>query len=130
MFYLLNLMYYLILLFIYFVFFFLFVCFFFFFLMIRRPPRSTRTDTPFPYTTLFRSWLRDWEPSHRPAPESAGSLWRGNRDYGGLCEGKRAQGRSSRRHNHFSCRFRRRDRKCADGCRIGQGPVRHGKCRA
>src|SRR3546814_14217722 len=33
------------------------VCFlsFFFFLMIRRPPRSTRTDTLFPYTTLFRS---------------------------------------------------------------------------
>src|SRR3546814_16380258 len=27
----------------------------FFFLMIRRPPRSTRTDTLFPYTTLFRS---------------------------------------------------------------------------
>src|SRR3546814_4696929 len=25
--------------------------------MIRRPPRSTRTDTPFPYTTLFRSLL-------------------------------------------------------------------------
>src|SRR3546814_20524165 len=29
--------------------------FFFFFLSIRRPPRSTRTDTLFPYTTLFRS---------------------------------------------------------------------------
>src|SRR3546814_19265921 len=28
-----------------------------FFLMIRRPPRSTRTDTLFPYTTLFRSHL-------------------------------------------------------------------------
>src|SRR3546814_15015605 len=28
----------------------------FFFLRIRRPPRSTRTDTLFPYTTLFRSW--------------------------------------------------------------------------
>src|SRR3546814_9939335 len=28
---------------------------FFLFLMIRRPPRSTRTDTLFPYTTLFRS---------------------------------------------------------------------------
>src|SRR3546814_14492328 len=28
---------------------------FFFFLMIRRPPRSTRTDTLLPYTTLFRS---------------------------------------------------------------------------
>src|SRR3546814_12894766 len=27
----------------------------FFFLMIRRPPRSTRNDTLFPYTTLFRS---------------------------------------------------------------------------
>src|SRR3546814_11583766 len=26
-----------------------------FFVMIRRPPRSTRTDTLFPYTTLFRS---------------------------------------------------------------------------
>src|SRR3546814_19889025 len=29
----------------------------FFVLMIRRPPRSTRTDTLFPYTTLFRSRL-------------------------------------------------------------------------
>src|SRR3546814_3864163 len=35
----------------------------FFFLMIRRPPRSTRTDTLFPYTTLFRSGLE--------APQSA-----------------------------------------------------------
>src|SRR3546814_11221157 len=34
---------------------FLFVYFYVFFLMIRRPPRSTRTDTLFPYTTLFRS---------------------------------------------------------------------------
>src|SRR3546814_4491022 len=34
-----------------------------FFLMIRRPPRSTRTDTLFPYTTLFRSH-----------PPNAGSL--------------------------------------------------------
>src|SRR3546814_734999 len=30
-------------------------CLTLFFLMIRRPPRSTRTDTLFPYTTLFRS---------------------------------------------------------------------------
>src|SRR3546814_11469826 len=30
-------------------------CLCIFFLMIRRPPRSTRTDTLFPYTTLFRS---------------------------------------------------------------------------
>src|SRR3546814_15494766 len=31
---------------------------FFFFLLIRRPPRSTRTDPLFPYTTLFRSCRR------------------------------------------------------------------------
>src|SRR3546814_1382943 len=39
-----------------------------FFLMIRRPPRSTRTDTLFPYTTLFRS-LRD--PCRRRSGSSA-----------------------------------------------------------
>src|SRR3546814_1400565 len=32
-----------------------FLLFFFFFLTVRRPPRSTRTDKLFPYTTLFRS---------------------------------------------------------------------------
>src|SRR3546814_18840127 len=31
------------------------ICHGFVFLMLRRPPRSTRTDTLFPYTTLFRS---------------------------------------------------------------------------
>src|SRR3546814_126236 len=38
----------------FYIYFFVFV-FFFFFLIIRRPPRSTRTDTLVPYTTLFRS---------------------------------------------------------------------------
>src|SRR3546814_18840571 len=33
-----------------------------FFLMIRRPPRSTRTDTLFPYPTLFRSARRGRHP--------------------------------------------------------------------
>src|SRR3546814_1506858 len=37
----------------------------FFLLMIRRPPRSTRTDTLFPYTTLFRS------ERERPRPHNA-----------------------------------------------------------
>src|SRR3546814_1746492 len=37
---------------------------FIFFLMIRRPPRSTRTDTLFPYTTLFRSLLLVGELDH------------------------------------------------------------------
>src|SRR3546814_10077976 len=45
----------------------------FFFLMIRRPPRSTRTDTLFPYTTLFRSG-RDAHSQggrNRPSPRGA-----------------------------------------------------------
>src|SRR3546814_12331171 len=48
-------------------------CYFVFFLMIRRPPRSTRTDTRFPYTTLFRSpdavgvWS-ELDPHHRNWP--------------------------------------------------------------
>src|SRR3546814_6258646 len=40
---------------------FAFVCF----LMIRRPPRSTRTDTLFPYTTLFRSPARTGDTRRR-----------------------------------------------------------------
>src|SRR3546814_10284706 len=42
--------------------------------MIRRPPRSTRTDTLFPYTTLFRSGRVD-EP-RRPRVEGAARLHR------------------------------------------------------
>src|SRR3546814_5396282 len=56
---------------------------FFCFLMIRRPPRSTRTDTLFPYTTLFRSianFALVLDPNHRsaamgePDPDIAGQL--------------------------------------------------------
>src|SRR3546814_16032601 len=43
-----------------------------FFLMIRRPPRSTRTDTLFPYTTLFRS-TNGPACSARQGPRAAGS---------------------------------------------------------
>src|SRR3546814_16754777 len=45
---------------------------FFFFLMRRRPPRSTRTDTLFPYTTLFRS------PHREEGPQAGQDLVRGN----------------------------------------------------
>src|SRR3546814_10078783 len=48
------------------------VCFVF--LMIRRPPRSTRTDTLFPYTTLFRSHTADLAAAdvrHVPVDRSA-----------------------------------------------------------
>src|SRR3546814_13209321 len=41
------------------------VLIFCFFLMSRRPPRSTRTDTLFPYTTLFRSVRRRDHPERR-----------------------------------------------------------------
>src|SRR3546814_8625688 len=37
------------------------------FVMIRRPPRSTRTDTLFPYTTLFRSIAMAWRAGCRVA---------------------------------------------------------------
>src|SRR3546814_9099272 len=52
-----------------------YVCIFFFFLMIRRPPRSTRTDTLFPYTTLFRSTgIRGDRPVLRPVCRVEGSM--------------------------------------------------------
>src|SRR3546814_5253432 len=37
--------------------------------MIRLPPRSTRTDTLFPYTTLFRSWQSAWKAACSASPE-------------------------------------------------------------
>src|SRR3546814_20850967 len=57
--------------------------------MIRRPPRSTRTDTLFPYTTLFRSAFTSWRhgltffddsiirppPTWRLLPCGAGDPW-------------------------------------------------------
>src|SRR3546814_8504842 len=49
--------------------------------MIRRPPRSTRTDTLFPYTTLFRSEIRHearCSTSH-PCPRGSHSLGSGER---------------------------------------------------
>src|SRR3546814_12844165 len=39
--------------------------------MRRRQPRSTRTDTLFPYTTLFRSIRTGWDATHRNAPAIA-----------------------------------------------------------
>src|SRR3546814_19852218 len=58
-----------------------------FFLMIRRPPRSTRTDTLFPYTTLFRSGGKVRSPSllaRRPGRPGNGAVDRG-RDALKLC---------------------------------------------
>src|SRR3546814_12447283 len=45
--------------------------------MIRRPPRSTRTDTLFPYTTLFRSGVGQRRAAQARSPQAgAGSLSR------------------------------------------------------
>src|SRR3546814_5508527 len=47
----------------------------FFFLMIRRPPRSTRTDTLFPYTTLFRSVPANIDPPmNRPSRKTSSTM--------------------------------------------------------
>src|SRR3546814_2871243 len=58
----------------------------FFFLMRRRPPRSTRTDTLFPYTTLFRSWARPEVDPKAVAPECAPTRPCCNRAGGALLE--------------------------------------------
>src|SRR3546814_3862652 len=62
-----------------------YLCVFFFFLMILPPPRPTRTDTTFPYTTLFRSGdvqHRVALGTHRPASNrrQAGDARRPSRD--------------------------------------------------
>src|SRR3546814_12166259 len=71
----------------------------FFFLIIRRPPRSTRTDTLFPYTTLFRSPYKAPEPlaTHTAPPamrylDFAGGMIEIGHDGAGFafdCEGPR-----------------------------------------
>src|SRR3546814_1409904 len=48
--------------------------------MIRRPPRSTRTGTLFPYTTLFRSEFRAFFAYHDALMERSGGLSKGERE--------------------------------------------------
>src|SRR3546814_18223458 len=54
----------------------------FFFLMIRRPPRSTRTDTLFPYTTLFRSFVRSARSVEREELQAMLGQWFGSSEGG------------------------------------------------
>src|SRR3546814_8578245 len=66
--------------------------------MIRRPPRSTRTDTLFPYTTLFRSFRRSRSCKVRstgPAPCSA-------KRSGSLSMSATSRRRSTRSEEHTS----------------------------
>src|SRR3546814_20247180 len=55
-----------------------YVCFLFF-LMIRRPPRSTRTDTLLPYTTLFRS--KGFTPTDPVSPARKAPMNNASLDY-------------------------------------------------
>src|SRR3546814_1777620 len=69
-----------------------------FFLMIRRPPRSTRTDTLFPYTTLFRSPLRPdqaWAASDQAWAASSKSQWRKASDPGNEEHSERSEEHTS-----------------------------------
>src|SRR3546814_360725 len=63
--------------------------------MVRRPPRSTRTDTLFPYTTLFRSLdgeevLLSIRLTPRSAKEGIGGIWRDAKEASWLCASVRA----------------------------------------
>src|SRR3546814_3599808 len=69
--------------------------------MIRRPPRSTRTDTLFPYTTLFRS-VGPRDISNGPRPRDRRARYRGRRAreevQGGRPGRRRLHGRRSEEH--------------------------------
>src|SRR3546814_20156627 len=85
----------------------------FFFLMIRRPPRSTRTDTRFPYTTLFRSHGRvtlrvsiRYAASHGNPGSHA---WRHNKPTAAECRDRQARNPPARlRHGRAAARSEER----------------------
>src|SRR3546814_5540614 len=75
-------------------------------LMIRRPPRSTLTDSPFPYTTLFRS-KGARERIDLTLPEGDGDCVRGGGHGGSGWRGNHSRGRNRRQNEslpkwHFS----------------------------
>src|SRR3546814_2106337 len=101
-----------------------FFCLFLFFLMIRRPPRSTRTDTLFPYTTLFRS-VREAHPRRASSRTSRLHRWSASclqsRDWRGTPRHPRARARSVR-----ECRVRNPSGGCARAAlQYRSGPSRH-----
>src|SRR3546814_9327964 len=76
------------------------VCECFFFLMIRRPPRSTRTDTLFPYTTLFRSARGARKPAQREDEEHPCDEIGQHRP--GICRSAGGTSGEKRKHTLFS----------------------------
>src|SRR3546814_18979194 len=79
--------------------------------MIRRPPRSTRTDTLFPYTTLFRS---AFAPAARPRPDPRWNL-KAHRCARG------EQGRAEEADREDDCRGEQR-RGPADDIEVARAP--------
>src|SRR3546814_10112549 len=63
--------------------------------MIRRPPRSTRTDTLFPYTTLFRSLSGQTNSSARRFPTSPWGINARETKRNGKCDEERSEEHTS-----------------------------------
>src|SRR3546814_21193096 len=121
----------------------------FLFVKIRRPPRSTRTDTLFPYTTRFRSPLRNGATPYAPAPDCRPAS---DHDVGYARGGPRAgdgrggsggaarrtrdvarQGRnalSPARSSEGAARFVPRTERPSGPCRTRPGPRRARRARA
>src|SRR3546814_17067572 len=82
--------------------------------MIRRPPRSTRTDTLFPYTTLFRRHSRQLHTDDGPGREGGCVLGSGGtraaEDLAGPCPSKRPPAAGDDARNH--CRTADRESVC------------------
>src|SRR3546814_19747927 len=88
--------------------------------MIRRPPRSTRTDTLCPYTTLFRSDGGGAVPPAGKRPgDGAGLRWAG---LGGLCGGGTAAGAAGGLSAARRSEERRVGKECVSTCRSRWSP--------
>src|SRR3546814_18949031 len=104
----------------------------FFFLMIRRPPRSTRTDTLFPYTTLFRSVGRSCVRVRRAEPDAALPAYARSRQrpvawlyhHGSLrCDpAPCSPARAPPRHRSARSEERRVGKECVSTCRSRWSP--------
>src|SRR3546814_16772975 len=100
--------------------------------MIRRPPRSTRTDTLFPYTTLFRSGGRrhlrpgQWLGTHRVAPRRDHQAIPGRGRRGGVtmpgCAARRTRSYQENRSEE-----RRVGKECVSTCRSRWSPFHEKK---
>src|SRR3546814_12075315 len=96
------------------------------YLMIRRPPRSTRTATLFPYTTLFRSALR----THRARPSVVGDCLLAAAAQRGRLGGLFPRGDQRARQVCRAGRTDERERFLAVGIRSQLGTRSMGPCAA